>query len=115
MKHDTERENKEDENLEDFDDVYLIQTVADIFFGEYTLRYHQYNHGLVCVFHFRTSANSGQEEIDKIVKCFLRTVGPIIHILSIFRPGSLHVKMKDSHQLIYVEVCLFETMRLGWL
>ena len=33
-KHEAERESKEDENLEEFDDVYLIQTVADIFFGE---------------------------------------------------------------------------------
>ena len=33
-KHEAERESKEAENLEEFDDVYLIQTVADIFFGE---------------------------------------------------------------------------------
>lgn len=32
-KHEAASDNSEGEDLEEFDDVYLIQTVADIFFG----------------------------------------------------------------------------------
>ncbi|XP_078311740.1 steroid 17-alpha-hydroxylase/17,20 lyase-like [Crassostrea virginica] len=92
-KHEAERESKEDENLEEFDDVYLIQTVADIFFGG-TDTTKTIMDWFVCFMsgHPQIQARC-QEEIDKI--------------------GSRQVKMKDRHQLVYVEACLYETMRLG--
>ncbi|XP_078311733.1 steroid 17-alpha-hydroxylase/17,20 lyase-like [Crassostrea virginica] len=92
-KHEAERESKEDENLEEFDDVYLIQTVADIFFaGTDTTK--SIMDWFVCFMSGHPQIQTRcHEEIDKI--------------------GSRKLTMKDRHKLVYLEACLYETMRLG--
>ncbi|XP_062572180.1 steroid 17-alpha-hydroxylase/17,20 lyase-like [Saccostrea cucullata] len=92
-KHEAETESA-DNDLEQFNDVYLIQTVADIFFaGTDTTK--TIMDWFVCYLSGLPDVQAKcQEEIDNNI-------------------GSRQLTMKDRSKLEYVEACLCETMRLA--
>lgn len=92
-KHEAANDNSEGEDMEEFDDVYLIQTVSDIFFaGIDTTK---------TIMDWFVCFMSGHPEVQ--AKC-REEIGNI---------GSRQLTMKDRHRLVYNEACLYETMRLA--